>query len=143
MTGRPIDPALMEIDADGLRLLGSRCRACAEIDFPAQRSCRRCGATDTAIARLGDRGVLWSWTVQRFPPPSPPYVPRGREFEPFGVGYVELPGEVIIETLLTESDAGRLWIGMPMRLIAFDVPAHCGEQATTFAFAPADDGAGQ
>ncbi|WP_067562977.1 Zn-ribbon domain-containing OB-fold protein [Nocardia acidivorans] len=143
MTIRPIDPTLMRVDAHGIRLIGSRCGACAEIDFPAQDSCRRCGATDMRVAHLGERGVLWSWTVQRFPPPSPPYVPRGREFEAFGVGYVELPGEVIIESLLTESDADRLWIGMPMRLTTFDVPGHCGEQATTFAFAPVTEGAGQ
>ena len=38
------------------------------------------------------------------------------EFEPYGVGYVELPGEVRVEARLTESDPARLRIGMPMEL---------------------------
>ena len=54
---------------------------------------------------LPRRGRLWAWTTQDFPPPSPPYAgPTGKDFVPFGVGYVELPGEVKVETRLTESD---------------------------------------
>ncbi|MFI6865522.1 Zn-ribbon domain-containing OB-fold protein [Nocardia sp. NPDC050406] len=140
MTARPIDPRIMELHDGELRLLGGRCGTCAETDFPAQDSCRRCGGVEMSTVRLADQGVLWSWTVQRFPPPSPPYVPRGGEFEAFGVGYVELPGEVIVEALLTESDAEKLRIGMPMRLTTLDVLTHCGEQATTFAFEPVATG---
>ena len=40
---------------------------------------------------LARRGRLWAWTTQDFPPPSPPYAgPTGKDFVPFGVGYVEL-----------------------------------------------------
>ena len=54
---------------------------------------------------LARRGRLWAWTTQDFPPPSPPYAgPTGDDFVPFGVGYVELPGEVKVETRLTEAD---------------------------------------
>ena len=63
---------------------------------------------------LARRGRLWAWTTQDFPPPSPPYAgPTGKDFVPFGVGYVELPGEVKVETRLTEADpdgaARRAW----------------------------------
>jgi hypothetical protein len=35
-------------------------------------------------------GPLWTYTVQSFPPKSPPYTGA---FEPYGVGYVERAGE--------------------------------------------------
>ena len=72
---------------------------------------------------LARRGRLWAWTTQDFPPPSPPYAgPTGSDFVPFGVGYVELPGEVKVETRLTESDPDVLAPGMEMELVAGAVP---------------------
>ncbi|MEZ0362363.1 Zn-ribbon domain-containing OB-fold protein [Mycobacterium sp. pUA109] len=139
MTVDPIDTDIMEIADGAVVLLGGRCQACGETHFPCQDTCRGCGATDMATVRLADRGVLWSWTIQRFPPPSPPYAPRGGDFAPFGLGYVELPGEVIVETLLTESDPDRLRIGMPIRLTGIEVLTETGASATTFAFAPTEE----
>lgn len=139
MTADPIDADIMEIVDGELRLLGGRCRACTEIAFPRAGTCRRCGGEDITVVRLGNRGELWTWTIQRFPPPSPPYVPHGEDFTPFGVGYVELPGKVIVETLLTESDPAALRIGMPMRLIGIPVTDESGSPATTFAFTPLDE----
>ncbi len=84
------------------------------------------------------RGRLWAWTIQDFPPPSPPYSgPTGADFVPFGVGYVELPGEVKVETRLTESDPDALTIGMEMELVV--VPFRTdddGTEVVTFAFRP-------
>lgn len=136
-TDSVIDSRIIEIVDGAVRLIGGRCGGCGEVDFPRPDSCRRCGGADITTVRLADRGVLWSWTIQRFPPPSPPYVPVGDEFESFGVGYVELPGEVIVESRLTESDATALRIGMPMVLTTLDVPTETGGMTTTFAFAPA------
>ncbi len=136
-----IDPGIIESGADGgIRLIGGRCGACGETEFPRKQSCRDCGGQDIGAVTLADHGVLWSWTVQRFPPPSPPYHGCADEFTPFGVGYVELPGEVIVETRLTESDPARLRIGMPMRLTGIEVTTATGEQALAFAFAPVEEG---
>jgi uncharacterized OB-fold protein len=41
--------------------------------------------------RLARRGTLWTWTIQCFRPKSPPYAGDAESFEPYGVGYVELP----------------------------------------------------
>ncbi|MCV7194486.1 OB-fold domain-containing protein [Mycolicibacterium brumae] len=119
-----------------VRLLGGRCGQCGEIDFPRKEFCRRCGGGEIEVLTLADRGALWSWTIQRFAPPSPPYGRYDDDFEPFGVGYVELPGEVIIEARLTENDPARLRIGMPMTLTTAAVRTGDGSPTTTFAFAP-------
>lgn len=139
MTAAAIDPDIMQITDGAVRLLGGRCESCGETTFPRPDSCRGCGGDRVVPVGLADRGVLWSWTIQRFPPPSPPYVPAGDEFTPFGLGYVELPGEVIVEARLTESDPACLRIGMPMRLTGLQVPDGTGGTATTFAFAPDDE----
>jgi uncharacterized OB-fold protein len=87
---------------------------------------------------LERRGTLWAWTTQDFPPPSPPYTgPTGKDFVPFAVGYVELPGEVKVETRLTEHDPKVLAHGMAMELVI--VPFRTdddGNEVVTFAFAP-------
>ena len=88
--------------------------------------------------RLGRRGTLWTWTIQCFPPKSPPYAGDAEEFEPYGVGYVELPGEVRVEARLTEADPARLRIGMPMELVLVPAPGASG--ALTYAFPPVEDG---
>jgi uncharacterized OB-fold protein len=126
---RPVDDGLW---ADGPQLIGSRCRSCGTTVFPRQQSCPRCTANDNEDRLLPTRGTLWSFTVQGFPP-KPPYAgPSGADFVPYGVGYVQLGDEVIVETRLTESDPQRLRIGEPVRLVV--VPLN--DELSTFAFAP-------
>jgi len=134
----PIAEGLIAGTADQPELVGSQCGNCGTVTFPRQDSCPRCTSQDTFERRLARRGVLWTWTVQCFPPKSPPYAgPGADDFEPYGVGYVELPGEVRVETLLTESDADRLRIGMPMELTLVPAPGH--DDAVTYAFRPIEE----
>lgn len=107
-----------------LRLRGGRCRSCGAVAFPLPAGCARCTSEDLEEIELPDNGVLWSWTIQRFRP-KPPY--RGPdEFEPFGVGYVDL-GSVIVEGRLTVADPDDLEIGMRMTLV---------DNGAGYAFAP-------
>jgi uncharacterized OB-fold protein len=87
---------------------------------------------------LSRRGRLWAWTIQAFPPPTPPYAgPTGADFVPYGVGYVELPDEVRVETRLTESDPLALRIGMEMELVVRPFRTdNDGNEVVTFAFRP-------
>ena len=131
--------------ADGLiagspeapELVGSRCRDCGVVAFPHQSSCAACTSADVEEHRLARRGTLWTWTIQCFPPKSPPYAGAQDDFEPYGVGYVELPGELRVEALLTEADPARLEIGMPMELVLVPAPGPGG--ALTYAFRPVED----
>jgi uncharacterized OB-fold protein len=128
----PVADGLFLEAPDGIRLIGSRCSGCGVISFPCQASCPQCTSLDVEEHLLGRRGTLWSWTVQYFRPKSPPYA-GGEDFEPYGVGYIELPGEVRVEALLTESDPDRLRIGMPMELVLLAAPGHT---TVTYAFRP-------
>ena len=81
-------------------------------------------------------GTLYTWTIQRFPPP-PPYVGDVENFVPFAVGYIELPEGVRVEARLLGADAESLAIGMEMELAVepFSVDGD-GREVVTFAFTP-------
>jgi len=134
----PVAEGIFTWPSEDPQLVGSRCGACGLVTFPAQDSCARCASTDMAEHGLARRGRLWAWTTQSFPPPSPPYAgPTGADFVPFGVGYVELAGEVKVETRLTEADPDALAAGMEMELVL--VPFRTdddGNEVVTFAFRP-------
>jgi uncharacterized OB-fold protein len=89
---------------------------------------------------LPARGRLWAWTTQEFPPPPPYAGPSGRDFVPFGVGFVELPNEVKVEARLTETSADVLVPGLEMELVL--VPLRTdddGNEVVTFAFRPVEE----
>jgi len=138
MTQVPIAEGIFTWPSAEPQLIGSRCEACGIVTFPAQDSCPRCASTAMVEHLLSRRGRLWAWTTQHFPPPSPPYSgPTGKDFVPFGVGFVELPGEVKVESRLTESDPDVLTPGMEMELVL--VPFRTdddGNDVVTFAFRP-------
>ncbi len=134
----PIEEGLYTGPPERPQLLASRCRRCSEVTFPRQEGCPRCTAKDAEEIRLGRRGTLWTWTIQRFPPPPPYTGPADpARFTPYGVGYVELPEGVRVEGRLTENDPAKLEIGMEMELVleTFRTDAD-GTEHTTFAFAP-------
>ena len=83
---------LLTGSAEAPELIGSQCRRCGVVAFPRQSSCAACTSTEVEDRRLARRGTLWTWTIQCFPPKSPPYGGAAGDFEPFGVGYVELAG---------------------------------------------------
>jgi uncharacterized OB-fold protein len=85
---------------------------------------------------LPPRGRLWAWTTQEFPPPSPPYTgPTGRDFVPYGVGYVELGDEVRVEARLTETEGLETGMEMELVLVPFRTDDE-GNEVVTFAFRP-------
>jgi uncharacterized protein len=135
----PVADGLFTWPSDEPRLIGATCRDCGTTTFPSQASCPRGCGEDMEARQLEPAGTLWSFTVQGFRP-KPPYA--GPEpFEPYGVGYVELAGQVIVESRLTVSDPEQLEIGMSMRLVVEPFREdEQGNDVVTFAFAPAPAG---
>ena len=136
MASVPVAENLFTWPADDPQLIGSKCAECAMVTFPTQGSCPRCSSTAMEEHLLARRGTLWAWTTQSFPPPAPYAGPTGKDFVPFGVGYVDL-GDVKVESRLTENDPDKLAHGMAVELVV--VPFRTDDEGTevvTFAFAP-------
>lgn len=134
----PVADDLFTWPSDDPQLIGARCEECAAVTFPFQGSCPRCGGETMHRHLLATHGTLWTFTTQGFLPKDP-Y--RGTEteasFEGFGLGYVNLGDEVMVEARLTERDPDRLEIGQEMQLVI--VPFRTepdGTEVMMFAFAP-------
>lgn len=137
---KPMQEGLYTWPSPEPQLIASKCEACGEVAFPKQGSCPSCAAEETREILLSRRGKLWTWTIQHFPPPTPPFAGDRASFAPFGVGYIELPEGIRIESRLTVNEPGRLAIGMEMDLVVEKFKdADDGGELVTFAFAPAAD----
>jgi len=134
----PIAENLFTWPSDSPALIGGR-SSDGRVVFP-YRTHKLVGGVREELEKveLPRRGRLWTFTTQRFRPPAPPYAGDDEQsFEPFAVGYVELPGALRVEARLTEPDAAKLRIGqeMELRIVPFGRDAD-GNQTMIYAFAP-------
>jgi uncharacterized OB-fold protein len=128
---RPIAIGIFET-TPALRLIGGRQRSSGRVVFPLPTDDQRFERVE-----LPHRGNLWSYTMQRVAPKSPPYK-GGEGFEPFAVGYVELPGACIVESRLTQVRFEELRVGMPMELTTLLLHTEAdGTAVVIYAFQPA------
>lgn len=137
MATRPIAEGIFT-ETPQLRLLAGRCQDCETVTFPKPSGCPRCTGREIHEHVLQESGVLWSWTIQHFLPKKPYRGPE--DFVAFGVGYVEFPGECIVEGRLTTADPAQLSIGAPMTLTLIE--NHRDEEGNpvmTYAFAPVQE----
>ena len=107
--------------------------------FPPQGGCSRCSSASTEVVELGRRGTLWTWTVQSFPPKAPPFAGDAdpETYRPFGVGYVDIDGKLLVESRLTIADPDDLEIGMELELVVDPLYRNeDGDEVVTFAFGP-------
>jgi len=135
MAQAPIAEGLFEIVDGAPRLIGGVRRSDGKVVFPRPDGPE--GQNYDALP-LSPDGVLWSFTVQRFRPKSPPYAGAEDEkgFKPYALGYVELPGQVIVESRIQTDDFAELRVGMPMRLTLAPFEKAGGETRLTYAFQP-------
>jgi uncharacterized protein len=134
MEPAPIAEGLFEVVDGTAHLLGGRRKSDGRMVFPKPTGPE---AANFDTVRLSPEGRLWSFTVQRFRPKSPPYAGADDEgsFKPYALGYVELPGEVIVESRIETDDFESLKVGAPMRLTLVPFRRPSGE-ALSFAFTP-------
>ena len=129
MTDSPLD-----MSSGTTRLVGGECAACSAVMFPLRKRCTACAGSEVVRRLLPSRGTLWTYTVQRFAPPSPPYLGSAETFAPFGVGYVELDDVVRVESRLI-GDPETFRIGMVVEL----VPLLDVDGEPIYAFAPVSE----
>ena len=108
------------------RLIGGRLPS-GKIVFPYPQGD---AAQDVDVYPLSRTGMLWSWTRQDFKPKEPYSGPD--VFEPYLLGYVELPGEVIVETRIVDAKLEDLKLGMAMEFVIAPFDDH----RSTYAFRP-------
>ena len=138
----PIHEGLFTWPSSSPQLLGSKCTHCGEAAFPAQPDCRSCSGRETEVIELGDSGTLWTWTIQTFMPKQPYHSSETEAtFRPYGVGYVEMPGGVRVESRLLNSSPEELKIGMPLKLniVPFRTTED-GVELMTFCFSAIKEG---
>ena len=131
-TQKPIADNLFTWPSDSPKLIGSKDTETGRYFFPAKNS------NQHEKVELSNKGKLWTWTVQRFLPKTP-YIEHvaPEDFKPYAVGYIELPGEIMVESRLVGIDPEELEIGMEMELtIEPFVKNEEGEELLIFAFKP-------
>jgi uncharacterized OB-fold protein len=126
-------------EGESARLLAGRRHVDGKLLFPYPSGPE---AENYELFELAPEGTLWSWTVQRFRPKSP-FDGRGGEhdFLPYAVGYIELPGQLIVESRIVVDRFDALKIGLPMRITTEAyAEAAGGEPVLTYAFTPVAKG---
>ena len=108
------------------RLIGGRLPS-GKIIFPYPQGD---AARDVDLYPLSRTGTLWSWTRQDFQPKEPYTGPE--TFEPYLIGFVELPGETIVETRIVDAKLEDLKLGMAMEFVVAPFDDH----RSTYAFRP-------
>lgn len=122
---------LFDIRPDGEPvLLAGRDRSDGRLVFPLPADVERFDRIE-----LPDRGSLWSFTIQRFRPKSPPYA-GAEAFQPYAVGYVALDDAIIVESRLVGAAFEDFRIGMGLRLTLEPFVLATGETRLTYAFTP-------
>ena len=100
-------------------LIGARCPLCATVVFPPrQGNCPNpsCESDELDCVPLSRRGTLWSYTENRYQPPTP--YPQSDPFEPFAIAAVNLEAEgiIVLGKVAGQTLAADLTVGMPMEL---------------------------
>jgi len=135
----PVAENLFTWPSEAPQLIGSYFPESGVTTFPASTSCPKTASRVVQQVLLPRRGTLWSWTIQGFLPKNPPYAGKEspKDFVPYGVGYVQLDDQVIVESRLTENDPAKLHIGMEMELVVIPFTTDDeGREVLTYAFAP-------
>ncbi len=131
----PIADGLFEGEGAAAHLIGGRRKSDGRMVFPLPKGA---AAAHYDAVTLAQEGTLWSYTVQRFRPKSPPYVGADDEksFQPFALGYIELPGQVIVESRIEVDNFNRLKIGMKMKLDIVPFARADGKRVANYIFRP-------
>src|SRR5438067_13893339 len=105
-------------------LPAAQCRRCELVVYPrSATSCPRCGSEPLAAVDVPSDGAVWSYTVQRFAPKSPPYRQPGPDFVPFVFAYVQTADGGRIAGIVEGVEPEDMRIGLPVRLASCtDVP---------------------
>ncbi len=117
---------------DEVILVGSRCKKCGHVFFPPRLFCVECFGSEMEVHEIGNRGVLYSFTIS--------YAPSAHFTPPYTAGWIEMGEQIRVFAPISIEEDQNLKIGMNMQLIA-DVLWEEGEkQIVGYIFKPALEG---
>jgi uncharacterized OB-fold protein len=125
---RPVREGLFRESEDGATLIGKRCSACGQVEFPGGRMCTNClteAPTEVALSREGE--LFCETTVHMRSPNFPP---------PYHVGYVRLPEGLTLFAPLRQVEGRPLTVGARMRLELAPLWQHEGRDVIGYRFYP-------
>lgn len=113
---RPVVAGLFSEDAEGARLLGSRCASCATPYFPRSDRCHHPDCSDSQMedAAFGPLGTVWSYSVQNYPPPPPALYEE--PYQPYALAVVDLEDGLRVVGRL-EGDPADVRVGAPVEIV--------------------------
>ena len=107
-------------DASTGTLIGFKCNECEASVFGPAIFCQKCTSTNLVAVDLGDKGVLFSFTIVRIPPAGWP------GDIPYVLGQVELPSGPQVLAEVIDCEHGDLKIGMAVEMVLKAVPSENG-----------------
>jgi uncharacterized OB-fold protein len=136
---KALAPEISTWPEENFQLIGSQCGKCGETQFPVQKQCPNCSASDMSDVLLPRDGTIIAWTTQSFIP-SFPYIGKesAADFVPFGVALVQLGDVIRVEGRLTEPDMDAIEFDQKVELTMVPFAADDeGNEIMTYAFQPA------
>jgi uncharacterized OB-fold protein len=98
-------------------LLASKCKSCGTIRFPSSTICNNpyCQEKKVGEVKLSRKGKVYSYMIEYYKPPI--LLPGVDEFEPYAVGWVELPEGLRVVGMMTQCDPEKVEVGMDVQLV--------------------------
>ncbi len=105
---RFVREGLFRNSAEGPTLIGKRCAACGQVEFPGGKVCTKCLSEELAEIDLSREGELFCETTV--------HMRSANILPPYQVGYVRLPEGLMLFTPLRPIEGCTLTAGAPVRL---------------------------
>ena len=102
-------------DLNNVRFTGSRCRSCGIALLSKRHRCENCSSKNLDDQVFSNKGKIYSYTVQRYPPPKPYFGPDPWTPRPLAWVDINEGGPRVLSPIDCEPDA--LKIGMEVELI--------------------------
>lgn len=124
----PCVPGLFT-DEGGAKVLGNRCATCNTPYFPKAAACHNpaCAESKLEDAAFGGNGVIWSYSVADFPPPSPHKFDK--PFKPYVIGVIDMENGLRIVGQLVDP-LEKVQVGAKVTLV-IDTLYHEDDKAYT------------
>ena len=133
----PVVDEVFKHSPDEVRLIGIKCSECGAVAFPKTVIRHKPGCQESKVEQflLNKRGILRTYTIQHYQPPSIFQAPQ--PFQPYVIASVEVPEGIEIAGILTGCEHEAITIGMEVEVTTYKLNAdEKGNDVITYAFRP-------